>query len=173
MKTRTITLSVIGISFLLACHSMEVIIQPKDATPNPLKITVGRIEHRTTGYNPYTADLLRETLSFEFFRLGYAVEGGSAEIKSERPAPGKTVESGSRENRHGGIILTGTVFETSFGDALHSYSSSHIRISIRDDNGNAVGEARYITSAPLSDGDVIPEIAHMLAADIHAKISSR
>jgi hypothetical protein len=31
-----------------------------------LKITVGRIEHRTTGYNPYTADLLRETLIFEF-----------------------------------------------------------------------------------------------------------
>lgn len=167
-------LSLIGMSLALSCHSMEVIVPAKDTVRRFGKITVGRIEHRSTGYNPHTADILRDALRFEFFRLGYAVENTPAEKKAEPPAQqAGTAGTGSREINQSGIILTGTVFEISYGDALQSYSSSHVRISISDDNGVVIGEARYTTPDTLSDTDVISGIAHRLADDIHAKISIR
>ncbi len=164
-------------SFVMACHSMEVIVPAKDTARRSATITIGRIEHRTTGYNPYTADLLRDALRFEFFRLGYAVDLTPAEKKGTPPVQqpgtdkgdGPEIRSAVRES----IMLTGTVFETSYGDALQSNSSSHIRLSISGSGGAVIGEARYTLPDALSDAEVISGIARRLAGDIHAKIAGR
>ncbi len=148
----------------LSCAVAEITIKEELKGSAPKTIILGDIENRVMDFNPYAAKNVYDALTFEFFSRGYNVKRVSS---SSAPIP-ELLASQNAE-----LLITGSIFEARFGDAIEDRTSTAITLHLFGKSGNAGGSCRIITDETLTDARVVRRLASKLADAVHNVVRMR
>ena len=196
MRKSVLIISLLAIMIqLLSCSSFEIQFRPQMMKSRPKKILIGTFENRTPQYNPFIVKDFRDSLRFEFFKLGYDAElsamEGSKITGSDTCEGKKVVSSNTKEPQNSetnpiaasknaiqlccekyssDLLITGSISILETDELTDSKASTLILASIYNNSGELVGEAHYIGSDQMEDAKSIKNISKRFADNIHSKL---
>ena len=180
---------------LLSCSGFEIQFKPQAMKSRPKKILIGAFESRVLKYNPFIIKDFRDSLKFEFLKLGYDVElsaiEGSKNTGSDK-CEGRKMESFDArepqksetnpvaaaknaiqlccEKYSSDLFITGSISLLETDELTDSKASTFISVSIYNNSGEQVGEAHYTGAGQMNDAKTIKNISKRFAGNIHSKL---
>lgn len=164
MKILMMKVTFFMLAMTLSCAGAEITVKDELKGSAPRTILLSDLENRVLDFNPFVVKNFSDALCFEFSSRGYT-------IKRTASAGAKASELLIAEGAD--LLITGSIFEGRFGDAIEDRTSTAVQLSLYAKNGNNEGSCRIITDETLTDARVIRRLASKLADAIHDSVRLR
>jgi hypothetical protein len=180
---------------VLSCSFVDIQYQSKATKSKPRKILIGAFENRIQGYSPLIIKDFKDSLRFEFLKLGYDAEvlpmdetkktGGlscddkqieSFDAKESQKSEINPVAASKNaiqvccEKYTSFIFITGSISLVETDELTDSKASVIIPVLIFNNSGEQIGEARYVSTGQVVDAEFIKKVSKGFAAKINSKI---
>jgi hypothetical protein len=184
------------IMLLISCSSIEIQFQPNAMHNKPKRILIGAFENRMPEYkqyNPFINTNFRDSLKFEFVRLGYDAElltidesknadnltcsdkktSDTNELQKNKINLGTGFKEPIKlccEKFHSDMFIRGVISILETGELSDTKVSTFVSILMYNKDGEQIGEAHYNGSGQMGDANFIKTISKDFAEKINSTL---